>query len=567
MPSIASLSNRKKNQSEPVTTSSSASQRLRKNLPNYWFFAAIAAGVCVVSLVAFWFLYQEGMTNLYLDGVAHVNIARKVIDHPDDSIWQRYIQIGTPWLPLQTVLIIPFVTNDWMWRTGIAGSLVSMISFVTAAVALYGLAANLYRTDGRLLPLVAVAAFVLNPSVLYMQATPMSELPFMAALAAAVYFFQRWTLQQNSRRLVLAGVTIALATLARYEAWPVAGAAAVLVALFSGEGILTRVKNAVVFSLPVVAGVGYWLWHNWSIYDEPLAFLIGPHSARGIFTQHQTSLGWAKAFVDSAPASLAIAVAAVAVCAGPLLVLLAIAGLFRLVKEHRRAPVELAPVALLAIPFLFHSLSLFRGEIQIFPFSAFGLLNVRYGVPHLLAVSLLVPAAGRVLSRSNRLRLAVVSVVIAAQYGLLLSEGFTQLAVHQEAYRNGVNSPSARELHKAAAFLIEHPADSVVLMYTGALGPLVSRGGLRFSQIIHEGTIRWHQIAETIPEDVFTIILQDGDPLDTRIRSSPGLEKDLRRRFRQRFGIGKIRIFELVGNETETLLPTGRGTDAGQSSG
>jgi hypothetical protein len=511
-------------------------------------FTAIVAGACLLSLAAFWFLYREGMTNLYLDGVAHVNIARKVVDHPDESAWQRYIQIGTPWLPLQTVMMVPFVANDWMWRTGVAGSLVSMTSFVLAVAALYGLAANLYRNDGRLMPVVSVAAFALNPSVLYMQATPMSELPCLATLAVAVYFFQRWTLQQTSRRLAAAGIATALAALARYEAWPVAAAATVLVATVSGGGLPTRVKNAVLFSAPIGIGVSYWLWHNWSIYGEPLAFLTGPHSARGIFAQHQAQLGWAKALVGSVPASFGVAFAVVAVCAGPALVGLAGVGVMSLIKQHFRAPVVLAPAALLAIPFLFHTLSLFRGEIQIFPFSAFGLLNVRYGLPHLLVVSLVVPAAGRLFSRSSRLSVALVFVVIAAQYGLLVSEGFSQLAIHQEAYRNGVNSPSARNLKRAASFLTEHPRDSVILMYTGALGPLVPRGGLRFSQVIHEGTTRWHQISERIPEDVTTVIIQDGDPLDNRIRSSVELDRDLRRRFEQRFVAGAIRIFEVVGN-------------------
>ena len=49
------------------------------------------------------------MTNVYGDGIAHVNIARKVVDSPDDSLWQRYIQIGSPWLPVQTVAMLPLV--------------------------------------------------------------------------------------------------------------------------------------------------------------------------------------------------------------------------------------------------------------------------------------------------------------------------------------------------------------------------------------------------------------------------------------------------------------------------
>src|SRR5262245_9546080 len=106
------------------------------------------------------------MTNLYGDGLAHVNIARKVVDSPDDSLWQRYVQIGSPWLPLQTVLMLPLVKSDWMWRTGVAGSLLSMVCFVITAAAIYQLAKNLYAKEGegyrRILPFVAFGIVVLN---------------------------------------------------------------------------------------------------------------------------------------------------------------------------------------------------------------------------------------------------------------------------------------------------------------------------------------------------------------------------------------------------------------------
>src|SRR4051812_6820218 len=69
----------------------------------------LATLAAIVSLVSFVYFFSNDMTNLYGDGVAHVNIARKVVDSPDSSLWQRYIQIGSPWLPLQTVLMLPLV--------------------------------------------------------------------------------------------------------------------------------------------------------------------------------------------------------------------------------------------------------------------------------------------------------------------------------------------------------------------------------------------------------------------------------------------------------------------------
>ena len=134
----------------------------------------------VLSIACFVYCFANDMTNHYGDGLAHVNIARKVVDSPDRSLWQRYLQIGTPWLPLQTVLMLPLVANDGLWRSGAAGSLVSMIAFVIAAIMIFQIARQLYRQeDGRLavwMPVVALAIFALNPSVLLMQTTPMTEM-------------------------------------------------------------------------------------------------------------------------------------------------------------------------------------------------------------------------------------------------------------------------------------------------------------------------------------------------------------------------------------------------------
>ena len=86
-------------------------------------------------------------------------------------------------------------------------------------------------------------------------------------------------------------------------------------------------------------------------------------------------------------------------------------------------------------------------------------------------------------------------------------------------------------------------------MNTGALGPLVSRGGLRFSELIHEGTIRWHQIADQIPADVLTVIFEEGDPLDQRFRQNPALVRDLEFNFREEFSVGKMRLLRRVAGD------------------
>ena len=104
--------------------------------------------------------------------------------------------------------------------------------------------------------------------------------------------------------------------------------------------------------------------------------------------------------------------------------------------------------------------------------------------------------------------------------------------------------PLARERARVASFLVSNPPGRLILMHTGALGPVVSQGGLRFSEIIHEGSLRWHQLDDGIPKDVATVILQMGDPLDVRVRETPALGRDLESEFHEKLSVGNIKVFD-----------------------
>jgi|GEM_PF-604273 len=509
---------------------------------------AVGAIAATVSILSFLYLFANGMTNVYGDGVAHLNIARKVVDSPDAALWRRYIQIGSPWLPLQTIMMLPLVANDWLWRTGVAGSIVSMLSFVIAAASLYLLAREVFSSEAgqwrKLLPLMSVGIFLFNPSVLYMQSTPMTELIFMASLLAAIYMLQRWVGEQTIKRLSVAAIAMTVGTLARYEAWPVAALSILVVLLISAGGWKAKVRNCALFSAIVAGGPIYWLWQNWAIYGNALEFLNGPNSARGIYLQNGAHDGWATMFMGHAALDVLIMAVGVAVCAGPCVLLLSAAGFGGWVIARRRDLLKSSPVILLTMPFFFHVFSVYRGEIQIFPLSAFGLHNVRYGLPHIVAVSLFAPAAILLFKNSARRWAALATcAIVVAQYGYLLSEGPSQLAVYQEGYRNGVNSRAAREHSRIAAFLRATPPRRLILMHTGALGPVVSQGGLTFSEVIHEGTLRWHQLDDEIPADIATVITQQDDPLDVRLRERPALARDLATKFREELMVGNIRVF------------------------
>lgn len=95
------------------------------------FVAQIAA---CVSFLAFLFYFRHGDVLLYGDAVAHINIARRVFDSHTPGL----LQLGTVWLPLPHLLLIPFLLNDWMWQSGVGGSIPSLIAYVLGRLASSG---------------------------------------------------------------------------------------------------------------------------------------------------------------------------------------------------------------------------------------------------------------------------------------------------------------------------------------------------------------------------------------------------------------------------------------------
>src|SRR6185295_8255877 len=99
---------------------------------DYVFLAAIAALVSISSLI---FYYRHNAILLYGDAVAHINIARRVFD----SRTPGFFQLGTVWLPLAHLLMIPFLLSDSAWQTGVGGSVPSLIAYVLSVVGVFRL--------------------------------------------------------------------------------------------------------------------------------------------------------------------------------------------------------------------------------------------------------------------------------------------------------------------------------------------------------------------------------------------------------------------------------------------
>src|ERR1017187_1706992 len=192
-----------------------------------------------LSIAALFFYYIHRQLLLYGDAVAHINIARRVVDnrHPLTS----YGQLGTVWLPLQHIAMLPFVWIDALWRSGIAGSIPSMVAYIVGTLGIFRL------VRGRASVLVsyfAAAIYALNPNLLYMQTTAMNEAIFLAFFIWALVYLDEFlratsppaidphampAQMKPARALEACGMTLAGGAYTRYDGWFVAAIVGVVI--------------------------------------------------------------------------------------------------------------------------------------------------------------------------------------------------------------------------------------------------------------------------------------------------------------------------------------------------
>src|SRR5438874_9114957 len=92
--------------------------------------ALVAWIASVVSVASFFYYFHRGELLLYGDAVANINIARRVFDSRTPGL----LQLGTVWLPLPHLAMIPFWALVRFCRTGAVGLFPSRIAYVFAEV-------------------------------------------------------------------------------------------------------------------------------------------------------------------------------------------------------------------------------------------------------------------------------------------------------------------------------------------------------------------------------------------------------------------------------------------------
>src|SRR5882724_8461657 len=87
----------------------------------------------MLSIASFIYYYANGLGVAYNDARSHLDIDRRVVE----NLKPGFAQLGSVWLPLPHLLRLPTIWNDFMWHSGLAGALQSMISYVATGMVIY----------------------------------------------------------------------------------------------------------------------------------------------------------------------------------------------------------------------------------------------------------------------------------------------------------------------------------------------------------------------------------------------------------------------------------------------
>jgi 4-amino-4-deoxy-L-arabinose transferase-like glycosyltransferase len=339
---------------------------------------------------------QRGYTLYYGDAEAHLNHARRLFD----SRTPGFDQLGTPWLPLPHLLMLPLVSDDRLWRSGLAGAIPSAVCFVLAGAFLFAAAKSVFSS--RAAGAAAAASFALNPNLLYLQSTPMTEPVFLACLMAVLYFTVRFGRTQSPVWVAAAGMAASAGALTRYEGWFLVPFVAIYVLIAARR---RRLLLALIFSLLALTGPLAWLAHNWWYTGDALSFYRGPTSAKAIqgAATYPGDHNWALAWLQFRTAA--------ALVIGPALLFMGLAGVLAALLKR-----AIWPLALLSLTPAFYVWSVHSGIIPIFvpslyPFSYY---NTRYGLAALPLAAFAVAA----LVAWAPLRLRAIAAVAVIGIGL-----------------------------------------------------------------------------------------------------------------------------------------------------
>jgi len=403
--------------------------------------------------------WRAGLSLSHYDAKAHLVVARRIFD----SLTPSWEQIGAVWLPLPHILNALPVQIDFFYRTGAFAIAISIASFAitVACIAAIVQKANGTRTGASL----AAALFALNPNVLYLQSTPMTEPLLFALSSLVVLHLTEWVVSDDIHIRRAAGWTIVLACLTRYEAWPIVGAAMAIAAIAKWQrGTAFQEVAREIGRLAIYPALTVLFFMGMSYASTGVWFVTGGFYIPDPKLQGQLALVW-----DAMREGLVGLAGTTFVSAAEI----AVAFLLLLAVTRRKWTVMAMPIALLAsiaLPFY----AFYSGH----PF------RIRYEVPLILGAAACIGAAVSTLRLAAPLLAIPVLIMVQSEVHPFSADAPMIL----EAQLDRDNSAGRRAVTKC---LQEQYDGTTIMASMGSLAHYLqelSNAGFNLSDFIHEGS-------------------------------------------------------------------------------
>ena len=495
----------------------------------------------VLATVATLFMFVNDWIVLYGDAESHLNIAKRVIH----SVTPGAAQLGGIWLPIPHILLIPFVASDFLWRTGVAGSIVSGVAFIISGLYLYK--TTHFITKDKMVSAVSFLVFALNPNILYLQSTPMTELVLIMFFILSTYYFLHYVYNtDNVLYLIYASFFAFCATLSRYDGW-------FLVIMQAGSiGLLYiwKKKNwrmmegkLVLYCSLAFFGIALWFLWGYLILGDPVYFTNSQFSARSQQKEWQAR-GELPSYHNLPSAFIYYFVTSMS-NAGVLLFLAALIGFAIFMKDRYKSLATYIAVLNLLVPFIFNILTLFLGQSIIFiphltPTTfEWTLFNVRYGVMAVPAVAFFF---GYLFYNRSLGAKALLIGLIVMQCGLYLV-GFSRVLTFDDGYigLSHAKRPTAEQ------WLATHYDGGMVLMDDYARTISVVRSGIPMQNMIYIGNDPYWQESLTNPGKYARwVVMQKNDSVWSSILDRPIIEGRLYKEFEKVYTSPEILIFRKI---------------------
>jgi Dolichyl-phosphate-mannose-protein mannosyltransferase len=351
--------------------------------PEHRTVLAVGVIAAVLSTASTYYYFRRHLILGYQDSFSHLEISRRVVAGLSPGI----AQLGGIWLPVPQLLQDLFTWNDTLYRTGLAGSIISMACFVAATVLLYRLI-RVYSGERKWPAVAGAMVFATNVNVLYQQSTSMDELPFYAFTIAAVYYLVKWGETKNPANLLPASIASMFAMLCRYEGWFLGAIYVICVIVmamrfgYSWRDTRGLALSNAIFGLLIPAGG--WLLYNYMIFGSPLNFATGPDSSAAQMARRHSDINignWSltlKGYGYAVRSDLGLALIAVAIL-----------GLVVFLAAERFSARSVPVLGLLTIvPFFLWTLEAGMEPLSL-PQQG-GLLNYRFGLIVVIPVAILI---------------------------------------------------------------------------------------------------------------------------------------------------------------------------------